>query len=166
MGDRSERARHAGDSCRPALQPHFGIGQHLGSAARWPTFLPQGLGGAAGIIELAGFLIPSTQILGFVPSGLETVFEILFNVRKPAVDAPLHHGRYGILFRTAGLLEGPASLLIRVFWRSAPAGRYTAAVCFLLGALLSRCAWIWAGRTSAQLPETQFALQRSGKTKP
>ena len=129
-------------------------------------FLTSGLGGAAGILELAGFLIPATQILGFVTSGLETVFEILFNVRKPAVDAPLHHGRYGILFRPAGLLEGPASLLIRVFWRSAPAGRYTAAVCFLLGALLSRCAWIWAGRTSAQLPETQFALQRSGKTKP
>jgi hypothetical protein len=129
-------------------------------------FLTSGLGGSAGILELAGFLIPATQILGFVVSGLETVFEVVFEIRKPDVDSPLHHGSSGVLFRVAGLFEGPAALLIRVFWGSASTGRHAAAACFLLGALLSRYAWIWAGRASAKLPDTQFAFQRSGQSKP
>jgi hypothetical protein len=129
-------------------------------------FLTSGLGGSAAILELAGFLIPATQILGFVASGLETAFEVLFEIRKPAVDAPLHHERSGITFRIAGLLEGPIALLVRVFMGSHSAGRCTAAACFLIGALLSRYAWIWAGRASAQLPDAQFALQRSGASRP
>ena len=124
-------------------------------------FLTSGLGGSAGILELAGFLIPATQILGFVAAGIETIFEILFEVRKPAVNAPLHHGGSGITFRIAGLLEGPGALLIRIFWSSSPTGRHAAAICFLLGALLSRFAWIWAGRVSAKEPDQQFAMQRS-----
>lgn len=129
-------------------------------------FLTSGLGGSAAILELAGFLIPATQILGFVASGLETAFEVLFEIRKPAVDEPLHHGRSGITFRIAGILEGPIALLVRVFWGSSPTGRYVAAACFLAGSLLSRYAWIWAGRASARLPDTEFALQRSGASKP
>jgi hypothetical protein len=129
-------------------------------------FLTSGLGGSAGILELAGFLIPVTQILGFVASGIETVLEILFEVRKPTANAPLHHGGAGITFRLAGLLEGPVALLLRIIWGSTPAGRYSAAICFLLGALLSRYAWILAGRVSAKQSDAFFALQRSGKTKP
>jgi Polysulphide reductase, NrfD len=132
-----------------------------------PThFLTSGLGGSAGILELAGFLIPATQILGFVASGVETLLELLFEVRKPAADAPLHHGLSGVTFRIAGLLEGPSALLLRVFLGSVPGGRRAAAICFLSGSLLSRYAWIWAGRASAKDPKTQFSLQRRGETKP
>jgi hypothetical protein len=123
-------------------------------------FLTSGLGGSAAILELAGFLIPATQILGFAASGIETVMEIFLEVRKRPVDAPLHHGRSGTTLRIAGLLEGPAALLLRVFWGSVPAGRYAAASCFLIGALLSRYAWIWAGRASAIDPNALFHLQR------
>jgi hypothetical protein len=66
----------------------------------------------------------------------------------------------GTTLRIAGLLEGPAALLLRVFWGSVPAGRYAAASCFLIGALLSRYAWIWAGRASASDPNALFHLQR------
>jgi hypothetical protein len=123
-------------------------------------FLTSGLGCSAGILELAGFLIPATQILGFAASGIETVIEIFLEVRKRPVDAPLHNGRSGTTLRIAGLLEGPAALLLRVFWGSVPAGRYSAATCFLIGALLSRYAWIWAGRASACDPHALFRLQR------
>jgi hypothetical protein len=123
-------------------------------------FLTSGLGGSAAILELAGFLIPATQILGFAASGIETVIEMFLEVRKRPVDAPLHHGRSGTTLRIAGLLEGPAALLLRVFWGSVPAGRYAAASCFLIGALLSRYAWIWAGRASARDPNALFHLQR------
>jgi formate-dependent nitrite reductase membrane component NrfD len=123
-------------------------------------FLSSGLGCAAGILELAGFLIPATQILGFIASGIETLVELKLLVRKHSVDTPLHHGRSGRTLLIAGLLEGPAALLLRVFWGSIPTGRYTAATCFIIGALLSRYAWIWAGRASAHDPDALFQLQR------
>jgi hypothetical protein len=123
-------------------------------------FLTSGLGCSAAILELAGFLIPATQVLGFAASGIETLIEIFLEMRKRPVDAPLHHGRSGTALRIAGLLEGPAALLLRVFWGSVPTGRYAAAVCFLVGALLSRYAWIWAGRASARDPYALFHLQR------
>ena len=126
-------------------------------------FLTSGLGCSAAILELAGFLIPATQILGFAASGIETLIEIFLEVRKRPVDAPLHRGKSGTMLRIAGLLEGPAALLLRVFWGSVPAGRYAAAVCFLIGALLSRYAWIWAGRASASDPNILFHLQREAQ---
>lgn len=129
-------------------------------------FLTSGLGGSSAILELAGFIVPATQVLGLVTAGLETIFELVFEIRKPDVDAPLHQGRSGIAFRIAGLLEGPAALAVRIIFGSAAGGRRAAAVCFLVGALISRYAWIWAGRVSATQPDVQFALQRSGGAKP
>ena len=125
-----------------------------------PHFLTSGLGGAAGILELAGFLIPATQILGFAASGAETVIEIYLTVKKGVADKPLHHGISGGTLRVAGMLEGPAALLIRAVWHAEPWGRYAAAICFLVGALMSRYAWIWAGRESSHDTKTLFALQR------
>src|SRR5467141_2929204 len=122
-------------------------------------FLTSGLGSAAGIFELAGFLIPATQILGFIASGIETLVELKLLLRKHSVDAPLHHGRSGRTLLIAGLLEGPTALLLRVFWGSIPTGRYVAAACFIVGALLTRYAWIWAGRASAHDPQALFQLQ-------
>jgi hypothetical protein len=78
------------------------------------------------------------------------------------VDAPLHHGLSGQTLRIAGILEGPAALLLRVFWGSTSTGRYAAAICFLAGSLLSRYAWLWAGRASAHDPHALFQIQRKG----
>lgn len=125
-------------------------------------FLTSGLGGASAILELLGFLVPVTQILGFVSAGIETLMEIIFEVRKPDVNAPLHHGKSGTAFRMAGLLEGPLALLLRFLWGTSPNGRYAAAICFLAGSLLSRYVWIWAGRLSARDVTTQFASQGRG----
>lgn len=119
-----------------------------------------GLGCAAGILELLGFLVPATQILGFVAAGFETLLGIFLEVRNRPVDAPLEHGRSGWMLRIAGMVEGPASLFVRGFWGGTPTGRYVAAACFIVGALLNRYGWIWAGRVSAQNPHALFELQR------
>ena len=63
----------------------------------------------------------------------------------------------------AGMLEGPVALLIRAVWHAEPWGRYAAASCFLLGALMSRYAWIWAGRESSHDTATLFAVERGEK---
>jgi hypothetical protein len=64
--------------------------------------------------------------------------------------------------RIAGTLEGPIALLVRISWHGSANGRYAAAACFLVGALCSRYAWIWAGRASAHDPQALFQLQRKG----
>jgi hypothetical protein len=81
-------------------------------------------------------------------------------VKKGVADGPLHHGVSGSTLRVAGLLEGPIALLIRAIWHAEPWGRQAAAICFLLGALMSRYAWIWAGRESSHDTKTLFALER------
>lgn len=124
-------------------------------------FLTSGLGSSAAILEFLGFLVPATQTLGFVASGIETALEILFTVRKRPVDAPLHHGKTGMGFRIAGLLEGPIALLLRIFLGSMSMGRWAAAASFIIGALLSRYVWIAAGRVSAKDPEALFQIQRN-----
>src|SRR5260221_8911626 len=123
-------------------------------------FLTSGLGGASGILELAGFLVPATQILGFAASGIETLIEIMLQVWKRPVDAPLHHGRSGRTLLVAGLLEGPAALLLRIFFGSVPAGPSPAAPTFLLGGLPSAYDWVWAGPGPPRHPQALFQLQR------
>lgn len=138
--------------------------------SRHRTFLPahfiaSGLGGASAIMELVGFLIPVTQILGFVSSGIETLFGFLLEVRAKPADLPLRKGRSGITMRIGSLFEGPGALLIRLLWWHSAEGRYAAAACFLLGSLLSRYAWVWAGHVSATMVDVQFADQRSAAAK-
>jgi formate-dependent nitrite reductase membrane component NrfD len=123
-------------------------------------FLTSGLGGASAILELFGFLVPATQILGFAAATIETLIGFMLELRHGRVDAPLHHGKSGWTMRIAGTLEGPIALLVRILWHDSANGRYTAAACFLVGALCSRYAWIWAGRASAHDPQALFELQR------
>ncbi len=125
-----------------------------------PHFLAAALGGAAAVMELLGFLTPETQLLGLVAAGIETLLGIAFELRRQPVNAPLHQGKSAWAFRGAGAFPGPAPLLLRVLWGSIPQLRRAAAICFLAGSLLSRFAWIWAGRASAKDPEALFQIQR------
>jgi hypothetical protein len=125
-----------------------------------PHFLTSGLGSSAGILELLGFMIPATHILGFAASGIETLLGIFLEVRDRPVDAPLKHGKSGWMMRVAGIIEGPASLLLRLFLGGTSRGRSAAAICFIAGALLNRYGWIWVGRVSAEDPHALFDLQR------
>jgi formate-dependent nitrite reductase membrane component NrfD len=122
-------------------------------------FLTGALGSAAAALELLGFLIPATQDLGLTAAGIETTLLIYFEFRRAPVNAPLHHGKSGIAFRVAGTMAGPVSLCLRLVSHAAPM-RMAAAICFLTGALITRYAWIWAGRASVKDPEVLFQLQR------
>ena len=125
-------------------------------------FLTSALGSVSGLLELLGYLVPVTQVLGFISSGIETSIAILIEVRRGPADAPLLHGKSGRLLRLAGLFEGPLALLTRVFFGSTPGGRWAAAICFIGGALVSRYAWIAAGTASAEDTEALYAIQRTG----
>ncbi|MGB9069708.1 MAG: NrfD/PsrC family molybdoenzyme membrane anchor subunit [Candidatus Acidiferrales bacterium] len=122
-------------------------------------FLTSGLGGSSAILEFFGFLVPATQILGLAAAGVETLIGMMLEFRHRRVDAPLHHGKSGWTMRIAGTLEGPVALFVRIFSKGSAHGRYAAAACFLVGALCSRYAWIWAGRASAHDPQAVFETQ-------
>ena len=119
-------------------------------------FLTSGLGGSAAILELLGFLLPVTQFIGFAAAGVETLIGLLLELRHDRVQAPLHHGKSGWTMRVAGALEGPIALLIRIFWHGSASGRWAAGICFLIGSVSSRYAWVWAGRASAHDPHALF----------
>ncbi len=124
-----------------------------------PQFVASGLGSAAGVLELLGFLSPATQVMGFIAAGAETLIGTLIEVRRRPVDEPLQSGKTGRAMLAAGVLAGPVSLLIRALWGSHPIGRNAAAVCFIAGALTIRYAWLAAGRTSSRNPQALFEIQ-------
>src|SRR5246127_5390175 len=124
------------------------------------VFLSGGLGSAGAVLELLGFLVPVTQFIGIVASAVETLVAIIIELRGRYVDRPLREGAVGGLTRAGAVLAGPVSLLLRIFSGHSAVGRYLAAVCFVIGALISRYAWIGAGRVSSRDPQALFRIQR------
>jgi len=127
-----------------------------------PHFVASGLGAAAGILELLGFLTPETHLMALVAAAAETFIGVFIEMRGRSVDAPLRHGKAGGLLRAAGTLAGPVPLLLRLFWGHSLTVRRLASACFIVGALLSRYAWLAAGHESSRDPGTLFDIQRRG----
>jgi hypothetical protein len=123
-------------------------------------FVASSIGAASALLELLGFLIPATQFVGLAASAWETVVGASIELRGRAVDEPLRRGRSGLAARIGGTLAGPVALLLRIFEGSSAGGRELAAVCFVAGALVSRYAWLWAGRASAGDARALFDFQR------
>jgi hypothetical protein len=119
-----------------------------------------GLGSAAAVLELLGFLVPATQVIGIVAATAEIVLAIIIELRGRYVDRPLREGSVGWLTRAGAFLAGPISLLLRFFGGHSPGLRYLAALCFVAGALITRYAWIAAGRVSSRDPQALFQIQR------
>lgn len=124
------------------------------------VFLAGGVGSASAVLELLGFPIPPTQLIGIVASTVETAIAVFIEARGRYVDKPLREGPVGWLVRSGGILAGPVSLLLRISWPHNVAVRDVAALSFIAGALISRYAWIAAGRVSSRDPQALFQIQR------
>jgi len=125
-----------------------------------PHFVASGLGAAAAILELLGFFTSATQTMAIAAAAVETAIGILIEVRARDVDRPLREGRVGWAIRIGGVLAGPLSLLLRIILGRVLWVRQLAGVCFIVGALISRFAWIAAGRASARDPQALFRIQQ------
>jgi Polysulphide reductase, NrfD len=111
------------------------------------------LGTAAALLEMFGPDAAAFGLVGLAASIVETVlFALLETVRQGARDRALREGASGRRLRIAGLLMGPLPLMARML--GAP---WLAAGSFALGALVSRFAWVAAGRASALDPEAAHA---------
>jgi hypothetical protein len=115
-----------------------------------------GLGSAAAVLELLGHRIAALNFLGFYAAAVETALLIWLSVNKHGTaDRAIHEHRSGWLIRIGEVLNGPLALVLRFFglipW---------AAISFLVGALVSRIAWIAVGKVSGSDPEAVFAAER------
>jgi hypothetical protein len=114
------------------------------------------LGSAVAALELLGFQSLALNAIGLAVSAVETGIGARLELnRGGASGRALHEGVSGLLLRASGVLTGPVVFGLRLFGL-VPA----AAACFLVGAVLSRYGWVFAGRFSANDPEETIAAQR------
>lgn len=121
-------------------------------------FAASGLGAAVSLLELRGHTSRSLRRLGFAAAAAEALVAGHLETRTDRASAPLKHRRSGWLMRAAGVLSGPLPLVLRAVGRRAPGALRAASLAMVAGSLLTRYAWIAAGRASASDPREPLSL--------
>ena len=113
------------------------------------VFGASGLGAAVSILELLGHRDRALNAIGMGTALVETVaaIQVEFN-RDAAVNRPAE-GAAGMVARTATLLSGPVPLLIRALAGRSAGARRAAALSTIVGSVLTRAAWLNAGKSVA-----------------
>ena len=130
-------------------------------------FGASGLGAAVGLLELMGHRKSrALAALGLGAAIFETLEGVSLEARSHPANEPLKHGPSGWITRAGGALAGPIPTLLRAASlfarqdRSRSLRRY-AAWSSILGSLVTRIAWIYAGHVSAR--DWKLALEREPK---
>jgi formate-dependent nitrite reductase membrane component NrfD len=110
-------------------------------------FAASGLGAAVGLLELLGHRRKGLRRLGLAAAATETLTALAHEADGNAANRPLREGRSGALVRSASVLAGPLALVLRL-----AGARRAAAVSAVVGSLLTRYAWLEAGKASARDP--------------
>jgi hypothetical protein len=105
---------------------HF-LPVHFGASA---------LGSAVSLLELRGHRNDALRSLGLAAATFESAADFALEAKPP-------------LMRIAGALSGPVPFLLRLFGK-----RKAAAAATLLGSLMTRVAWVEAGKASARDTDT------------
>ena len=112
-------------------------------------FGASGVGAAASLLELMGHRDPALNLLGAGAALVETLIGAGIELRDSEALVPLKEDGSGALTRLGGMLSGPLPLALRLFAGRSMTARRTAAIATIAGSLLTRLAWINAGRVSA-----------------
>ena len=113
-------------------------------------FGASGLGSAVSFLELLGHRHRALNGIGIGAALVECAIgaSIELSDNDDRVRA-LRDGRARGMVRAAGTLSGPVPLLLRVFAGRSATARRIAALSTIAGSILTRAAWIEAGRSSA-----------------
>jgi hypothetical protein len=134
--------------------------------AKQATLLPvhfgvSGLASAAAALELVGHRHRALNAIGIGAAIVETTTAAHVEwTDEPALE-PIRRGTPGVLVRAAGLLSGPLPLILRLAGRRSLRIRRIAALATIAGSILTRVAWVAAGRPSA---ENHAIATSSGRT--
>ena len=112
-------------------------------------FGASGLGSAASMLELLGHRDRALNMIGIGAALAETAFALHLALSDDEATRALHLGGAGALGRAAGALSGPVPLLLRLFASRSSNARRLAALSTIAGSILTRAAWIEAGKSSA-----------------
>jgi formate-dependent nitrite reductase membrane component NrfD len=119
-------------------------------------FAASGMASAASALELAGNDSPALNRIAIGAAAVETALGASIELRSMPASQPLRSGTSGSTMRAAGLLSGPVPLALRLLAlgnkRRSRELRRAAAISSLAGSLLTRWAWIRAGKVSASDP--------------
>ena len=113
-------------------------------------FAASALSSAVSMLELLGHEEPALKALGIAANAFETFVGARIEMRGGKESEPLRHGASGTTIRIGGLLSGPLPLLLRLLGGRSKRARRAAAVSSLAGSLITRFAWVKAGRASAR----------------
>jgi formate-dependent nitrite reductase membrane component NrfD len=108
------------------------------------------LASAVALLELRGHREQALAILGFAAAAFEVFTGVKIEKGGGEESEPLRHGATGITTRIGGFFSGPLPLVLRVFGIRSKRARNAAAASALLGSLITRIAWVEAGKTSAR----------------
>jgi hypothetical protein len=103
-------------------------------------------GAAASMLELRGRQNRALNTLGVIAATFETVIAAAIELQADLDSEPVR----GVNHRIAAALSGPVPLLLRLFGGNSRRARQAAAVSTIVGSLLTRIAWVEAGKESAK----------------
>ncbi len=109
-----------------------------------------GLNSAVGTLELMGNTDSTAlNLLGMGAAAIESWEGYHIESEQKEASEPLRHGLSGWTTRVGGVLSGPVPLALRLIgWRS-PRLRRLAAISGIAGSVVTRYAWMWAGKASS-----------------
>lgn len=119
-------------------------------------FGASGLGAAVGMLELAGHIDSrALQTLGLGAAVTECFQGLSLELRKKPILEPLKKGVSGAVVRAGGLLSGPLPLALRLLSmalnrKHSKRLRRGAAISSVVGSLVTRIGWVYAGHVSAR----------------
>jgi hypothetical protein len=105
------------------------------------------------MLELAGHDEEALNILGLAAAAFETYMGYRIETDERIESDPLRRGMTGITTRIGGFFSGPLPLLLRI-----ARFRKAAAASSLLGSLITRMAWVEAGKASSRDLRVPLAL--------
>ncbi|MGA7617691.1 MAG: NrfD/PsrC family molybdoenzyme membrane anchor subunit [Thermoanaerobaculia bacterium] len=120
------------------------------------------LASAVSLLELLGNRNGALNALGFGAAVVETGVGAVFENETGRAFKPLKEGESGTITRIGGVLSGPAPLLLRLASALVGSGwrlRQAAAVSSLAGSLITRYAWLEAGKESAKDPTIPLEIE-------
>jgi hypothetical protein len=110
------------------------------------------LASASALLTLRGHDDAALNTLGLVAAAFEMYTGIEIESDRTIDSEPLRHGLTGITTRIGGFFSGPLPLALRILGISSRRARRAAAASALLGSLITRIAWVEAGKASAADP--------------
>lgn len=119
-------------------------------------FAASGVAAAVSMLELRGHRSRALNAIGIGAAAFETFTGARIEMNRDIESAPLRD----TTTRIGGMLSGPVPLLLRLVGGRSRKVRRLAAASAIAGSLITRFAWVNAGRVSARDPRPAVGLER------